>query len=123
MKPSNLRGIKSQGMVLCAEKDGRVELIQASDACQPGDRVRWALNSTLPPQQQEEAPPSILNPKKKIFEACAVNLKTDATGMPVYLAGKLEGKEEVWRMIVLRSQDQEAFCKILPTSIQNGIVR
>ena len=38
LKPANLRGVESQGMLLAAEKDGVVKVLEAIEA-QPGDQV------------------------------------------------------------------------------------
>ena len=40
LKPANLRGIKSEGMVLCAEKDGVVTLIEPDSKMPEGSIVR-----------------------------------------------------------------------------------
>lgn len=39
MKPRPLMGVTSQGMVLCAKKDGKVRLIRPPVGAKPGDRV------------------------------------------------------------------------------------
>ena len=40
LKPANLRGIKSEGMVLCAEKDGVVTLVEPNAQMVEGSIVR-----------------------------------------------------------------------------------
>ncbi len=99
-------------MLLCAEKEGRVELIQASESCQPGDRVRFEDGSVYDPSRQA----AILNPKKKIFEACAAHLKTDSNGLPMY---------KNFGMVVVNDAGSHAsgVKEILPTNILNGIIR
>lgn len=38
LKPANLRGVESQGMLLAAEKDGKIKLLEAEKS-QPGEKV------------------------------------------------------------------------------------
>ena len=40
LKPAKLCGVLSQGMVLCAEKDGKVTLIEPDNAMPDGSIVR-----------------------------------------------------------------------------------
>lgn len=62
LKPVNMRGVKSEAMILCAtSKDGNtVELVKPPQGVTIGERV------TFP--GHEGAADSVLNPKKKIFE-------------------------------------------------------
>jgi len=67
LKPANMRGVKSQAMVLCATspagREGGIELIQPPPGSKPGERVYFEG------EKYESAQPlSQLNPKKKIFE-------------------------------------------------------
>ena len=40
LKPATLRGVKSEGMILCAEKDGVVTLVEPSPDMPIGSIVR-----------------------------------------------------------------------------------
>merc|ERR1711991_694156 len=70
MKPMKMRGIQSQAMLLAASnaEDTAVELLQVPDGASPGDRVT-VEGYAGPPDEQ-------LNPKKKVWEAVCVDLKT-----------------------------------------------
>lgn len=60
LKPVAMRGIKSNGMVLCASNESGVEFITPPAGSKPGDKLFFeGFNGT--PEKQ-------LNPKKKIFE-------------------------------------------------------
>jgi aminoacyl tRNA synthase complex-interacting multifunctional protein 1 len=39
MKPVKLRGVISRGMLLCAEREGKIELLEPPPNSEPGDRV------------------------------------------------------------------------------------
>lgn len=64
LKPVNMRGIKSYGMVLCALSSNKagVEPVFPPEGSVPGDKVWLEGYKNLPAEVQ-------LNPKKKIFEA------------------------------------------------------
>ncbi|KAI8081576.1 uncharacterized protein BX664DRAFT_285692 [Halteromyces radiatus] len=72
LKPASMRGIKSQGMVLCAsDPDGtKVELLSPVDTSKvkPGDRVYF--------EGMEGEPEKVLNPKKKYWETVQPDFKT-----------------------------------------------
>jgi len=70
LKPANMRGIKSQGMLLCAsdKEHTTVEVLVIPEGSKPGERITGE-SFTLPPDPQ-------LNPKKKIFEKVQVDLTT-----------------------------------------------
>ncbi|CAG9858262.1 unnamed protein product [Phyllotreta striolata] len=73
LKPAKMRGIESQGMVLCASVDDpkQVEvLIPPSDAV-PGERV---FVENFEGGKADE----VLNPKKKVWEKLQVDLKTSS---------------------------------------------
>jgi methionyl-tRNA synthetase len=74
LKPANMRGIKSQAMVLAATStDGEtVELVEPAAGAAVGERVfvEGFNNSGNEPDQ-------VLNPKKKVWEAVQPDLKTD----------------------------------------------
>ncbi|CAO3648111.1 unnamed protein product [Cunninghamella echinulata] len=73
LKPASMRGIKSQGMVLCATApDGsKVELLSPVDTSKvkPGDRVYF--------EGLEGEPEKVLNPKKKYWETVQPDFKTN----------------------------------------------
>merc|ERR1712150_46023 len=71
LKPANMRGIKSHGMLLCAsDKDHKtVEVLKVAPGSKPGERITSDSFTEEPDKQ--------LNPKKKIFEKVQVDLTTD----------------------------------------------
>ncbi|PVU94493.1 hypothetical protein BB559_002996 [Furculomyces boomerangus] len=69
LKPAAMRGIKSYAMVLCASlpnpetgASSKVEFIEPPADAKPGDRASFAGFENIEPE-------SLLNPKKKIWEA------------------------------------------------------
>ncbi|RKP27276.1 hypothetical protein SYNPS1DRAFT_3629, partial [Syncephalis pseudoplumigaleata] len=77
MKPAKLRGVISRGMLLCAERDGKVELLEPPPNSEPGDRVYVQ-------RYNEGRPDIVLNPKKKVWERIAAHLTTDEHGIAQY---------------------------------------
>jgi len=76
LKPAKLKGIESRGMVLCASVDGteteggkKVEPLIAPEGSEPGDKVHVEGFEGKEPDEQ-------LNPKKKVWDKLAVDLKT-----------------------------------------------
>ncbi|KNE66144.1 methionine-tRNA ligase, beta subunit [Allomyces macrogynus ATCC 38327] len=80
LKPAKMRGIVSEAMVLCAEKEGKVELLVPPMGAKPGDRVTF---ESL--EDGADKPDAVLNPKRKIWEAVQVGLKTDKDGVAGYV--------------------------------------
>ncbi|KNE57403.1 methionine-tRNA ligase, beta subunit [Allomyces macrogynus ATCC 38327] len=80
LKPAKMRGIVSEAMVLCAEKEGKVELLVPPQGAMPGDRVMF---ESL--EEGADTPDAVLNPKRKIWEAVQVGLKTDKDGVAGYV--------------------------------------
>lgn len=76
LKPSKMRGIMSEAMVMCASTPEKVEILSPPEDSKPGDLVFVEGYERLPDAQ--------LNPKKKIFEACAPDLKLDANRVATY---------------------------------------
>lgn len=76
LKPVKMRGIESQGMVLCASTPDKVELIQFDESCTPGQVVTC--------EGFDRRPDPVLNPKKKVWEGVAPDLKVNAEGVVVY---------------------------------------
>lgn len=76
LKPAKMRGILSEAMVMCASTPEKVELLQPPENVKPGDRV---IVDNYPGE-----PDSKLNPKKKIWEQVAPDIKTNDEGIAVY---------------------------------------
>ncbi|XP_057317707.1 aminoacyl tRNA synthase complex-interacting multifunctional protein 1-like [Hydractinia symbiolongicarpus] len=86
LKPQKMRGILSQGMIMCASTPEKVEILNVPESAVPGDRV-YCEGFTGEADTQ-------LNPKKKIWETVQPDLCVDADGYPGY-KGKvftIEGK-------------------------------
>merc|ERR1712203_935712 len=71
LKPSKMRGIMSEAMVMCASTPEKVEILSP-----PEDLVFV--------EGFERNPDAQLNPKKKIFEACAPDLKVNEEKIATY---------------------------------------
>jgi len=76
LKPSKMRGIMSEAMVMCASTPEKVEILTPPPGSKPGDLVQVEGFSRSPDVQ--------LNPKKKIFEACAPDLKVNSNKEATY---------------------------------------
>jgi len=76
LKPAKMRGVLSQAMVMCASSPDKVEILTPPAGAAPGDLVEFPGFPRCPDAQ--------LNPKKKIFEACAPDLMTAADRTAVY---------------------------------------
>lgn len=70
LKPANMRGVKSFGMVLCASNADHtaVELLIPPEGSVAGDVVYF--------EGHQGTPEPVLNPKKKIFESVQIDFKT-----------------------------------------------
>lgn len=79
LKPRNMRGIKSNGMLLCAsnEEHTEVEPLMPPEGAAIGERVYFGEDGA---DQPEAALPNQLQ-KKKFWEACQPLLKTDGEGV------------------------------------------
>jgi len=84
LKAAKMRGIESQGMVLCSsrEEPKEVEPLAVPEGSQPGDRVSVE-------GFEEGTPDEVLNPKKKIWEKLSVDLATDDQGFAKWQGNKL----------------------------------
>lgn len=86
LKPAKMRGILSEGMVMCASSPVKVELINTPPNCVPGDLVHCEGYNRNPDAQ--------LNPKKKIWETVAPDLMTNDNlvmcykGAPLFVPDK-----------------------------------
>lgn len=85
LKPVNMRGIKSEAMLMAASvtgSDGKRQVLPLCppEDCKPGDRVvvRGYEHETA------GAPDDQLNPKKKIFETLKPDLCTSEEGVAEY---------------------------------------
>ena len=76
LKPSKIRSIISEGMVMCAATSENVELITPPEDSKAGDLVFV--------KGYERIPDSQLSPKKKIFEACLPFLTVNEDGVATY---------------------------------------
>ena len=76
LKPSKMRGIMSEAMVMCASTPEKVEILTPPEDSAPGDLVHV--------DGFERKPDAQLNPKKKIFEACAPDLKVNSAKVATY---------------------------------------
>merc|ERR1711892_59458 len=84
LKPAKMRGIESQGMVLCSsrEEPKEVEPLAVPEGSQPGDRVSVE-------GFDQGVPDEVLNPKKKVWEKLSVDLATDEQGFAKWQGNKL----------------------------------
>ncbi|XP_003744566.1 aminoacyl tRNA synthase complex-interacting multifunctional protein 1 [Galendromus occidentalis] len=86
LKPAKMRGVLSEGMVMCASTPDKVEPIRPPKNAVPGDRVTW----TGRPEADYPNPEGVLNPKKKIWERIAPDLKLNGNGETVWMSKQLE---------------------------------
>lgn len=84
LKPVTMRGIKSCAMVLCASnEDGKVEFVNPPAGSKAGDKIFF--------EGFDGTPEKVLNPKKKIWEACQPHFTTTPDFTVVY---REEGKPD-----------------------------
>ncbi|CAG2108320.1 unnamed protein product, partial [Medioppia subpectinata] len=76
LKPAKMRGITSEAMVMCASTPEKVEILSPPEGSLPGDRVVF--------DKYPGTADSQLNPKKKIWEQIAPDLKTDGSRVATY---------------------------------------
>lgn len=69
LKPAKMRGITSEAMVMCASTPEKVEVLTPPPGSVPGDLVHCEGYNRNPDAQ--------MNPKKKIFETVAPDLRTN----------------------------------------------
>uniref|UniRef100_A0A1I7TZB7 Methionine--tRNA ligase, cytoplasmic n=1 Tax=Caenorhabditis tropicalis TaxID=1561998 RepID=A0A1I7TZB7_9PELO len=72
LKPAKMRGVESRAMVMCASSPEKVEIMEVAPDSKPGTPV------VCPPYIHR--PDEQLNPKKKIWETVAEDLKVSADG-------------------------------------------
>ncbi|UYV61887.1 AIMP1 [Cordylochernes scorpioides] len=76
LKPVKMRGVLSEAMVMCASTPEKVEILQPPAGAVSGDLVTFEGYPRNPDAQ--------LNPKKKIFEQVAPDLKTNQDLVATY---------------------------------------
>lgn len=69
LKPAKMRGINSEGMIMCANLGDKVEILEPPEGVLPGDFVTV--------DGFERKPDTRLNTKKKTFELVQVDMKTN----------------------------------------------
>lgn len=81
LKAANLRGIKSEGMILAAtsSQDGSVELLVPPVGCKPGDKV--ILEGV---EESLFVADAVLDSKKKVMETVKEDLVADASGIATW---------------------------------------
>lgn len=82
LKPVKMRGIVSNGMVLCASNGEKVEIIEVPENSTPGDKIFF--------EGFNETPDPVLNPKKKVWEQVQPDFATAENLDIVY---RKDGKE------------------------------
>ncbi|KFB49896.1 AGAP010586-PA-like protein [Anopheles sinensis] len=79
LKPAKMRGILSEAMVMCASTPDKVEILAPPEGSVPGDLVHV--------EGYPRVPDAVMNPKKKIFETVAPDLKTNGELVACYKDG------------------------------------
>jgi len=83
LKPAKMRGVTSEGMIMCASTPDKVEVIEPPPGVAVGDRV---IVAEYPGEADEQ-----LNPKKKTWEQIQPDLRINGEGFATY-------KGAVWRV-------------------------
>jgi len=100
LKPSALRGVQSFAMVMCATGEaGNVELLSPPEGSAVGEKI---VVDGFPGQADEQ-----LNPKQKVFEAVAPELKTNDNSVACY------------RGVPLKTSKGDVSVK----SVKNGLIK
>ncbi|KAJ8403680.1 hypothetical protein AAFF_G00350060 [Aldrovandia affinis] len=76
LRPTKMRGVLSQAMVMCASSSERVEILDPPSGAVPGDRVTF---QSFPGEPDKE-----LSPKKKVWEKVQADLRTDGKCVATY---------------------------------------
>lgn len=98
LKPQAMRGIKSHAMVLAAnDADGKVELVRPPEGAAPGDVVSVEGYEPNPDEQ--------LNPKHKVFDTVATELKTDDACVAIYRGKPLATKAGICTVATIKGGD------------------
>lgn len=87
LKPAKMRGVMSEGMIMCANTPEKVEILVPPAGAQVGDKI--SFDGYL---GQPDLP--FMNPKKKIFETVQPELLVNGEGVATYKGSffKIEGK-------------------------------
>ena len=95
LKARNMRGIKSDGMLLCASNADHtsVEPLDPPAGAAPGDRLGFDLDGARP--GPDAAPPASANQvaKKKIWEGVQPDLKTTADRVATWKGAAMVGAD------------------------------
>lgn len=87
LKPAKMRGVMSEGMIMCANTPEKVEILIPPAGAVIGDKISF---------DKYEGSPDLpfMNPKKKIFEAVQPEFLVNAEGVATYKGSffKIEGK-------------------------------
>ncbi|GFS11973.1 aminoacyl tRNA synthase complex-interacting multifunctional protein 1 [Elysia marginata] len=89
LKPVKMRGVLSEGMIMCATGPDKTEVLVPPADAAIGDRVTV--------DEYPGTPDAQLNPKKKIWETLKPDVRTNADRVATYkgAALKIEGKGAV----------------------------
>ncbi|KAG5844939.1 hypothetical protein ANANG_G00133480 [Anguilla anguilla] len=82
LRPSKMRGVLSQAMVMCATSQQRVEILDPPSGAVPGDRVTF---QSFPGEPDKE-----LNPKQRVWERVQADLRTDGKCVATYQGAAFE---------------------------------
>lgn len=82
LKPAKMRGVTSEAMVMCASSPEEVQILDPPQGSIPGERVVC--------DDYQGEPDGVLNPKKKIFEQVAPDLKTNDGCVATYKGSSLK---------------------------------
>jgi aminoacyl tRNA synthase complex-interacting multifunctional protein 1 len=82
LKPAKMRGVTSEAMVMCASTPEKVEIMAPPAGSVPGDLISCEGFERNPDQP-------FMNPKKKIFEAVAPDLKVNGENVGTYKGAPL----------------------------------
>jgi methionyl-tRNA synthetase len=91
IKEANLRGVKSQGMLLAVEKDGKLEVLSPKEA-KPGDKVVIEGEASAPAGELMIEQFATVKMEVKEFFAYANGKKLLVDGTPVKTEKVAEGK-------------------------------
>lgn len=87
LKPAKMRGVLSEGMIMCANTPEKVEILVPPAGAQIGDKISF---------DGYEGEPDLpfMNPKKKIFEAVQPEFLVNPEGVATYKSSffKIDGK-------------------------------
>ncbi|KAI1883602.1 hypothetical protein AGOR_G00233260 [Albula goreensis] len=82
LRPTKMRGVVSQAMVMCASTPENVEILDPPIGAEPGDRVTF---QSFPGEPDKE-----LNPKRKVWERVQADLRTDGKCVATYKGAAFE---------------------------------